>query len=72
MWKVELRWQLIEALKKKWTCDIPDFTFFVKKRDELCDDFDPMRYSNSEMYIEQLVRMAKQLKKKINKSKKKT
>ena len=72
MWKVELRWQLIEALEKKWTCDIPDFTFFVKNLDELCDDFDPMRYSDSEMYIEKLVRMAKQLKKKINKSNKKT
>ena len=72
MWKVEPRWQLIEALEKKWTCDIPDFTFFVKKLDELCDDFDPIRYSDSEMYIEKLVRMAKQLKKKINKSKKKT
>ena len=30
-WKVEFRWQVIEALERKWTCDLPDFTFFIKK-----------------------------------------
>ena len=54
---------MIEALEKKWTCDLPDFTFFIKKLDELFIDFDPTRYSGSEMYIKQMVRMAKQLKK---------
>ena len=55
---------MIEALEKKWTCDLSDFTFFIKKLDELCIYFDPTRYSGSEMYIKQMVRMAKQLKKK--------
>ena len=42
---------MIEALEKKWTCDLPDFTFFIKKLDEVCVDFDPKRYSDREMYI---------------------
>ena len=42
--------------------------FLLKKLDELCVDFDPKRYSDREMYIEKLVRIVKQLKKKkINK-----
>ena len=50
---------MIEALEKTWTFDLPDFTFFIKKLDELCVDLDPTRYS----YIEKLVRMVKQRKK---------
>ena len=57
---------MIEALEKKRTCDLPDFTFFIKKLDELCIDFDPTRYSGSEMYTKQMVRMTKHLKKKKN------
>ena len=65
-WKVEFRWQVIEALEKTWTFDLPDFTFFIKKLDELCVDLDPTKYSDSEIYIEKLVRMVKQ--RKINES----
>ena len=54
---------MIEALEKTWTFDLPDFTFFIKKLDELCVDLDPTRYSDSELYIEKLVRMVKQRKK---------
>ena len=42
--KVELRWQVVEALEKKWTCNLPDFTFLIKNLDEICVDFDPTSY----------------------------
>ena len=50
--------------KKKWVADLPDLTLLSNKIDELCDDFDPMQFVDSKLYIEKLMKMSKELKKK--------
>ena len=63
-WKVDFKKQLINGLKKKQVPDLPDLTLSINKIDELCDDFDPMQFVDSKLYIEKLVKMSKELKKK--------
>ena len=49
---------------------MPDLTLLIDKIDELCDDFDPMQFVDSKLYIEKLMKMFKKLKKKkINQQK---
>ena len=50
--------------KKKWVADLPDLTLLINKIDELCDDFIPTQFVDSELYIEKLMKMSKELKKK--------
>ena len=46
------------------------FDTFINKIDELCDDFDPTQFIDSELYIEKLMKISKELKKKkINRRK---
>ena len=69
-WKVDFKKQLINGLKKKQVPDLPDLTLSINKIDELCDDFDPTQFVDSKLYIEKLVKMSKELKKKkINQQK---
>ena len=56
--------KIINALENKWVADLPDLTLLINKIDELCDDFDPMQFVDSELYIEKLMKMSKELKKK--------
>ena len=60
--------KIINALENKWVADLPDLTLLINKIDELCDDFDPTQFVDSELYIEKLMKMSKELrkKKKIN------
>ena len=57
--------------KKIWVADLPDLTLLINKIDELCDDFIPTQFVDSELYIEKLMKMSKELKKKkkINRQK---
>ena len=49
---------------------MPDLILLIDKIDELCDDFDPMQFVDSKLYIEKLMKMSKELKKKkINRQK---
>ena len=63
-WRLDFKKQLINALEKKWVADLPDLTLLSNKIDELCDDFDPMQFVDSKLYIEKLMKMSKELKKK--------
>ena len=56
--------KIINALENKWVADLPDLTLLINKIDELCDDFDPTQFVDSELYIEKLMKMSKELKKK--------
>ena len=71
-WKMDFKKQLIDALEKKWVADLPDLTLLINKIDERCDDFDPMQFVNSELCIEKLMKMSKELKKKKDKLTEKT
>ena len=45
-------------------------TLLINKIDELSDDFDPTQFVDSELYIEKLMKISKELKKKkINQQK---
>ena len=61
---MDFKKQLINALEKKWVADLPDLTLLIYKIDELCDDFIPTQFVDSELYIEKLMKMSKELKKK--------
>ena len=62
--------QLINALGEKWVADLPDLTLLINKIDKLCDDFDPTQFFDNKLYIEKLMKMSKELKKKkINRQK---
>ena len=50
--------------EKKLVADLPDLTLLINKIDELCDDFNPMQFVDSELYIEKLMKMSKESKKK--------
>ena len=63
-WKVDFFKKIINALENKWAADLPDLTLLINKIDELCDDFDPTQFVDSELYIEKLIKMSKELKKK--------
>ena len=63
-WKVDFFKKIINALENKWVADLPDLTLLINKIDELCDDFDPTQFVDSELYIEKLMKMSKELKKK--------
>ena len=56
--------KIINALENKWVADLPDLTLLINKIDELCVDFDPTQFVDSELYIEKLMKMSKELKKK--------
>ena len=47
---------------------MPDLTLLINKIDELCDDFDPTQLLDSELYIEKLMKMSKELERKKNNS----
>ena len=47
-------------------------TLLINKIDELSDDFDPTQFVDSELYIEKLMKISKELKKKKDKSTEKT
>ena len=41
--------KIINALENKWVADLPDLTLLINKIDELCDDFDPTQFVDSEL-----------------------
>ena len=49
---------------------MPDLTLLINKIDGLCDDFDPTQFVDSKLYIEKLMKMSKDLKKKRQKRRK--
>ena len=57
---------------EKWVADLPDLTLLINKIDKLCDDFDPTQFFDNKLYIEKLMKMSKDLKKKKDKSTEKT
>ena len=60
---------MISALEKKGTSDLSHLYFVLEKINELHSDFDPRSYFDSELYIKKLMRIAKGLKKKIERQK---
>ena len=51
---------------------MPDLTLLIDKIDELCDDFDPTQFVHTKLYIEKLMKIFKELKKKKDNSTEKT
>ena len=62
-WKIKFRHRLIDSLEIKWPRDLPDFNLFIHNVNEQSDDFDPTNYLDSELYIEKLIKIAKELRK---------
>ena len=61
-WKIDFKSQLIDVLKQKWTSHLPDFDFMIQKFNDKCNDFISTMFFDSELYMERLVRLAKELK----------
>ena len=49
-------------MKEKWTSDLPNFDFMIQKFNDQCNDFKPTIFFDNELYLERLVRLAKELK----------
>ena len=62
-WRFDYRKKLIKALEKKWTKDLPHFELFVICIKDLRSDFDPTVYSDSELYLAELVAINDELNK---------
>ena len=61
-WKIDLKNQLIDVLKQKWTSDLPNFDFLIQIFNDQCNDFHSTIFFDSKLYMERLVRLAKELK----------
>ena len=48
-----------DTLKSKWTRDLLSFEIFFNLADRECEAFDPMKFYDSEKYIEKLVKMGR-------------
>ena len=62
-WKVELKNQLLKALKRVWTKDLPDFELFIINMNNLKVIFDPTKYTDCELYMQRLIMIKDELKK---------
>ena len=60
--KTDFKNQLVDVLKEKWTSDLPNFDFMIQKFNDQCNDFKPTIFFDNELYLERLVRLAKELK----------
>ena len=61
--EVDFKKQLMHW-KKKWVADLPDLTLLINKIDQLCGDFNSVQFVDIELYIEKLMKISKELKKK--------
>ena len=55
---------MIKVLKERWANDLPDFELFKINIEDLRSNFDPINFSDCELYLEKLVRIKDELKKK--------
>ena len=62
--KVSFKKQIIKVLKKRWTSDLLDFQLFEININDLRSNFDPTYFSDCELYLEKLVKIKDELKKK--------
>ena len=62
-WRIDFRWQLIDALELKWKIDLTNFKLSIQEISEQCNDFNPTTNIDSELYFEKLIKMAKGLRK---------
>ena len=70
-WKVDLKKQLIKVLKERWTNNLPGFEYFKINIEDLCNNFDSRNFSDCVLYLEKLIKIKDDLKKKrIQKTKK--
>ena len=60
--KINFKNQLINVLKQKWTSDLPDFDFMIQTFSDQCNDLSSTMFFDSKLYMERLVRLAKELK----------
>ena len=63
-WRLDYRKKLIKALEKKWTKDLPNFELFAICIKDLRSDFDPTIFSDSELYLAELMAINDELNKK--------
>lgn len=55
---------IFAVLKRKWCKDLLSLRFVVQKTKDQCEDFNPLIYFDKELFIEKLMKMKKELKKK--------
>ena len=55
---------MIKVLKERWANDLPDFELFKINIEDLRSNFDPINFSDCELYLEKLVRIKDELKRK--------
>ena len=61
-WKIDFKNELINVLKQKLTSDLHAFDFMIQKFNDQCNDFSSTIFFDNELYMERLVRLAKELK----------
>ena len=59
--------KLIKVLEERWTNNLPDFELFKTNIEDLRSNFDPRNFSDCELYLEKLIRIKDELKKKESK-----
>lgn len=62
-WKVEFKNELLKALKRVWTKDLPDFELFIINMNNLKVNFDPTIYTNFELNMQKSIMVKDKLKK---------
>ena len=70
-WKVEFKNELLKALKRVWTKDLPDFELFIINMNNLKVSFDPTKYTDCQLYMQRLIMIKDELKKKLQRQKNK-
>ena len=70
-WKVEFKNELLKALKRVWTKDLPDFELFIINMNNLKVSFDPTKYTYCQLYMQRLIMIKDELKKKLQRQKNK-
>ena len=53
------------TLERKWKKDLPGLQFDIKKFDEQDNEFNPLNYKDSKLFMEKLVKIKKHLPKRI-------
>ena len=61
-WKTDFKNQLIDVLKQKWTSNSLEFDFMIQKFNDQFNDFNPTVLFDSDLCMERLVRLVKELK----------
>ena len=63
-WRFNFKKKLIKVSEERWKNHLPDFELFKINTEDLRSNFDPRNFSDCELYLEKLIRIKDELKKK--------